>query len=214
MRFQLYKYTSQNVWSQLNDELLQTVPFEIDYKTGLKIRLQKKETFFKGELRKVEYFEKYDITTNTYSIPVIVEDIEYFRTKNLFSYKRITKIRWFYEDGTLCDEIKELEKFYSHVSSRNEIMRRRKNNIANITIMLIYFIETHDGNDDTSLNDARAFAKDLSFEISEYVEIGLDDLMIRLREEVADENSSHAFLKYKINDTMSIADYLIEELTI
>ena len=102
---------------------------EVDYTSVKEIdrHLQRKDYFTAGRLVKVEYYETYNLATDTGTNLVIRVEVNYVDTPdNSFTLYRETKRTWILEDGT--DGVQTTSyKYYSNIQSVDEAVTRRKN---------------------------------------------------------------------------------------
>ena len=133
--YKIWKYVREGV--QEDEE---QIPFDINYKTGLTIRLHPMRTFVKGVLIEVCYHlnaSKNSDGSVSYDEPIIREQFEYVRDAATFAQSRIQTIEWYDENGEIGPDKKELVKVYEPVEGITEGVRRRTNVIDQLKIDLI-----------------------------------------------------------------------------
>lgn len=113
-------------------------PIEIDYVTGLTVKLHRKSILVRGECRSEEFYENYNGTT--YSNLIVKENHSFTRDSLGFAIKRDTVINWYNEDGTINALAKNLPKYYSSVEQIEEGKTRRGNLVNALQIPTIGLI--------------------------------------------------------------------------
>lgn len=114
-------------------------PFDIDFVTGLTIKLHRKQTLVKGEVTKEEYYVNFNGTT--YS-DEIVEEVHTFTRNSLgFALYRTTTIKWYTEFGNHCPETKTWVKFYDGLQTIEEGISRRGNIVKYLQPVILSFLQ-------------------------------------------------------------------------
>jgi hypothetical protein len=120
----------------INDPLIP--PVQIDFVTGLDIKLHRKSIIVKGECRAEEFYENYD--GRVYS-NLIVREVHSFTRDSLgFAVKRDTVVSWINNNEQPNVVIKRLPKFYSSVEQIEEGKTRRGNLVNALQIPTIGLI--------------------------------------------------------------------------
>lgn len=117
---------------------------QVDYKTGLTARLEKKVTsMVDGEVREVEYHADDAFDDLVLKVAVFKDQAlttpGYTRTSNGLAVERWTERTWYREDDTAHPETKVTHKTYSHDSLQQmrEGRRRRGNVIDQLSITVL-----------------------------------------------------------------------------
>ena len=191
-------------------------PFsEIDYKTGLSIRLHPKKTFIQGELQSVEYYSAFDGTT--YSDLVLKVDIVYTRDALGFATTRTTTRTWYYTDDTIVDVPKVTIKHYNDALDRIKEGKRRRANLIDILInnvmglMLETMIPGQAADATAVIQTGRDFMKTHQIDITAFVQESHTDFKDSVTA------ASDAWLSNtpaSIGGSTTIKDYITTELTI
>ena len=114
-------------------------PVNLDYKTGLNVRLHAKNTLAKGELVKTEYFSDQALTDK-----VIQVDIAYNRDAMGFAQNRTVVRRWVMKNNQFHPTIKTTFKDYT-INTQDQIsegITRRENLINALQPKILYFMLT------------------------------------------------------------------------
>jgi len=170
-----------------------TPPVTIDYRTGLDRRLERKETFVKGELTMVEYFATASILSDgtlTFSDRVVVENYTYNRDTAGYALSRELKIQWVLENDSLSPTTKTLKKTYSPEGRILEGKRRRANVVNELELTVSNLLVQTEASDPTdpaqvqaALDLGRNLMREYHVDIGTYVEGSLQDLYNRLEAE-------------------------------
>lgn len=109
---------------------------ELDYSSvrQLSQHLQRRNTWNKGSLVKVEYFETYDKATNTGTNLVLQVDITYYYDAYGQTDYRITERKWFLRDNTTIGVQTSSTKYYDYSEGVAEGVTRRGNNLNNLKV--------------------------------------------------------------------------------
>lgn len=110
----------------------------IDYSSVrmLKQHLQRKNTWSKGSLIKVEYFESYNKETGIGINKFIQVDIQYFYDANGQVTHRETTRKWYLSDGVNTGVQTSSVKYYDYSEAVTEGIRRRTNNLNNLKVAI------------------------------------------------------------------------------
>jgi hypothetical protein len=130
MKLKIYDYIPKY---SLRNRILEIPPKEFDYDL---LDLVKKITMVYGDITEVVYYAEFNPSNNTYSIPLVKEQYQYYYVNNL-PYRRLLTISWYYIDGTLCTETKTKQKYYNAIDSMIALKSKRSNIIADIKISLV-----------------------------------------------------------------------------
>jgi len=101
-------------------------PSQIDYDI---LGLQKKRTIIKGELRSVDYYNSYIVSSQTYSDLVVSEYRDYIRDDIGLAQSRVLTSNWLLNDGTTGLTL-TFQKHYTPEEGIQEGIDRRGNMIA------------------------------------------------------------------------------------
>ena len=121
--YQIYEYFSGSKDST-------KFPGRINYKSELDKRLHPKRILGGGLLTNIKYYGEcvFDVGGElAFSDPVINVDFVWFLDEYGNIVKRVSEIRYYYDDGALDSEAKTLEKLYNPIEAFNASRRKRKN---------------------------------------------------------------------------------------
>ena len=187
-------------------------PLDIDFKTGLTVRLHPERIFDNGVL--VEVIHNLGTSVNpdgtlSFSDPVVQEKFEYTRDPYGFALYRVQTISWYLEDGTIGPDTKTLQKFYSPQERIAELERRRRNIVDNVKIIVIGAIAaTQQVDTSEAVQLGRAFFDDHQIAIANYIESGGDALI-----QGVEGDNTHVWLNNQIAPQVTIRAFLLNELT-
>jgi hypothetical protein len=143
-------------------------PHSLDYKTGLKQKLQAELTFDSlGNITQVIYY--LNATPNpiglTYTDPILKYNAVYFYNENdgYVTHRTVTR-SWMMTDDTWSNDTKVTTKYYTKVQARNVGLRRRRSLIDNLVIEVGFFVMITEGIQ--SVRDAELIAKPFLDEVS------------------------------------------------
>jgi hypothetical protein len=213
-KFKIYQYAHSD-----RDPYMS--PFDLDYKTGLMINLVPAMTMVQGELRQVTYYAVYDanepVYINRFKEPVLEVKVDYHRDYLGFAQYRVVTRRWYYEDGTICNDMsmaKVTTKIYDFIGTIREGKRRRQNVIDNMMIpimgMMLQTSVPHQFSGEAEvIREARRFMSVHKISMVSFI----DDSNPQLSEEIA--TASEAWLNNVISaDGTTIRMYLMNELNV
>lgn len=143
-------------------------PVNLDYKTGLDIRLHAKNTLIKGELVKTEYFSDQGLTDKVLDVAMI-----YNRDAIGFVLNRTVVRRWVMKNGEYHPTVKTTFKDYT-INPQDQIsegVTRRENSINALQPKVLYFmLTTIQGQTQTQIVlAARAFMDNLEDPITKFI---------------------------------------------
>jgi hypothetical protein len=178
----------------------------------------KKRTFNQGELTRVEYYDKFNPTANTYSDLVVVENRTYYRINQLLN-SRIINIAWILDDGVTTGYTKTTYKNYTPLEAIQAGQSRRQNVIADLEINVIGLLMQlgTGGTGTTTLNSLQAqmsgapFLSTYNAQISKFIQGFEEDI----KDAIA-ADTQYPWLNLVIPNTggITIRQYLIAGLTI
>lgn len=113
-------------------------PVDVDFITGLSIKLHRKVIIVKGECQKEEFYVNYDGTT--YSDLVVDEVITFTRDVLGFPNYKTTTLRWYKKSGEVHETQKTWVKYYSNLEKIQEGKVRRGNLVAGLQMPCIGLI--------------------------------------------------------------------------
>lgn len=192
------KFVTQNDPAAGNDQALEIgrylvvpavvwePPQALDYTRSLSTRLRRKETFVKGELRKVEFHPDATVEPDgsiTYANgPVVREDYEYVRDPIGFALSRMLTITWLRKDGSDHPVKKTRPKVYNFSQRMREGKRRRGNIVDELEVIvagLLLETELANNGDDVqaTVEHGRNFTSTYAADIADYVAVGLQTLL-------------------------------------
>lgn len=148
--------------------------YSINYKTELNTRLHPKHEVVKGELRKTTYFAEASMNSDQqleYNDPVLEVSFVWNRNPLGFCYRRDMIIRYYTEEGTLGDESKSTQKWYSNDEAISEGKRRRQNIVDGITMPIMgLMMATMSESDHIVIGLGRDFLKSHQASFTAYVQ--------------------------------------------
>lgn len=115
-------------------------PQSVDYIKDVNIRFARKETFTRGFLTNVEYFESSTTGENNityYTKPILNVNMKYHINDIGYVEYRETKRKWVRADGLYSTEYKTTTKKYNGIMSREEAIQRRNNIINQLIIDIV-----------------------------------------------------------------------------
>lgn len=182
-------------------------PLDVDYDL---LGYSKKRTFNKGELERVEYYENFVPSSNTYTVKVIEEICTYYRINQMLS-RREMKINWMLDDGT-TGYTRNTTKYYTLIEAIQAGETRRANLISDLKINVIGLLMQFSGASSVMAQQVGTpFLDTYSTEISKFIQ-GFEQ---QLKDSIATDTTFN-WLNLVIPNTggMTIRQYLISELTI
>jgi hypothetical protein len=190
-------------------------PIDVNYDI---MSFAKKRTFNQGELTKVEYYEKYIPTANTYQNKVVVENRTYYRINQLLN-SRIINIAWLMDDCVTTGFTKTTYKNYTPLEAIQAGQARRENVIADLEINVIGLLMAlgTGGTGTTTLNSLQAqmngapFLSTYNAQLSKFVQGFEQDIKSAIA-----VDTIYPWLNLVIPNTggITIRQYLIAGLTI
>lgn len=190
-------------------------PIDINYDI---LGYAKKRTFNQGELTRVEYYDSFNPSANTYSELVVVEDRKYYRINQLLN-SRVMNIAWILNDGVTTGYTKTTYKNYTPLEAIQAGQARRQNVIADLEINVIGLLMQlgTGGTGTTTLNSLQAqmngapFLSTYNAQISKFVQGFEQDI----KDAIA-ADTIYPWLNLVIPNTggITIRQYLIAGLTI
>lgn len=191
----------------------------VDFVSGLTVKLHRKSFLVKGECRSEEYYLNFDGTT--YSNLVVKEETVYTRNALGFPIYKDVKLSWMCEDGTIHPKTKEWRKYYSQLEQIKEGKTRRGNLVSNLQmpcIGLISIAMTGTPNPSAAvILEGRRFLGDYSKEFTIFIEDSNKEILNCL---IYSDNPKYVSIAtYPWIDTMTpygvtIRQFIINEMTI
>jgi hypothetical protein len=205
----LYKYFK--IYDRIGDgNIIQndSPPIDVDYDI---MGYAKKRTFNQGELVKVEYFENFIPSSNTYSVKVVEEDRIYYRINQMLN-SRAMVIKWFLNDGSI-GYTKTTNKSYTTLEAIQAGETRRANVISDLKINVIGLIMSMQQGV-TSIQaqmTGAPFLNTYALQISKYIQGFEQDI-----KDAIQNDTTFTWLNLVIPNTggMTVRQYLIAGLTI
>jgi len=105
-------------------------PFDIDFVSGLEIKLHRKSNIVKGECTYEEFYEDY--TDSTYTNLVVREESVYVRDSLGFPLYKDVTVKYALEGGGFYAKEKKWRKYYSSLEQIQEGKTRRGNLVSNL----------------------------------------------------------------------------------
>lgn len=190
-------------------------PIDINYDI---MGYAKKRTFNQGELTRVEYYDQFNPTANTFSGLVVVENRIYYRINQLLN-SRIMNIAWIMNDGVSTGFTKTTYKNYTALEAIQAGQARRENVIADLEINVIGLLMAlgTGGTGTTTLNSLQAqmngapFLSTYNAQISKFIQGFEQDIKNAIA-----ADTIYPWLNLTIPNTggITIRQYLIAGLTI
>lgn len=194
-------------------------PSNVDFVTGLSIKLHRKSTIVRGECTKEEYFVNYDGAV--YSDIVVKETTLFNRDALGFPINKTVTVIWYKNSGEEHPQSKTWNKYYSNLEKIQEGKSRRGNLVSNLQMPCIGLISialTGSPNPTSDvILEGRRFLADYSKEFTVFIEDSNRDIVQCL------SDSNHSKYAHQSNytwiDTMTpygitIRQFIISELTI
>lgn len=206
--YNLYDYFK--IYDKINDPSViigQHPPVDIDYDL---LGYNKKRTFNKGELERVEYYEKFNQTANTFTNKVVEEIRTYYRINQMLSRREMT-INWLLSNNT-TGYTKTTTKYYTMIEAIQAGETRRSNLISDLKIDVIGLIMMASGATSIQAQFAGTpFLSTYAIEISKYIQ-GFEQ---QLKDAIAND-VLYSWMNLTIPNTggITIRQYLIGELSI
>jgi len=184
----------------------------INYKTELIKSLHPSRVFSRGELGKVEWFSDSDLTDL-----ILQVEMEYTRDSLGFALHRITTRSWMNKSGNFHINKKVTIKKYSDLEQIAEGKTRRGNIIDGlqkpILGMMLATVIADDGESETErqtriIMEGRTFLATHKAKFTLFVE----DSNREIYQEIL--NATEYWLDNNISETMTIRDYILNELNI
>lgn len=100
-------------------------PFDVDFVSGLTIKLHRKQTMIKGEVQVEEYFLRFN--GSTYSDLVVKETHVFTRDSFGFAIYRTTTVQWYLKCNKISPYTKVWVKHYDMLQTIEEGIKRRGN---------------------------------------------------------------------------------------
>lgn len=194
-------------------------PFDLDFVTGLTVKLHRKSTIIKGECTEEEYFANYD--GSLYSDLIVKEETLYIRDALGFPISKTASLIWYRNNSAEHESKKTWVKYYSNLEKIQEGKTRRGNLVSNLQMPCIGLISIAmtGAQDPTTavILEGRRFLADYSKEFTVFIEDSNRDIVQCL------SDSNHSKYAHQSNytwiDTMTpygitIRQFIISELTI
>lgn len=214
--YNLYKYFK--IYDRVGDgNVIQSdhPPVDVNYDI---MGYAKKRTFNQGELIKVNYYENYSPTSNTYSGLVVSEKRTYYRINQLLNSRTID-IAWYLDDTITTGYTKTTYKNYTPLEAIQAGQARRENVIADLEINVIGLLMQlgTGGTGTTTLNSLQAqmngapFLSTYNAQISKFIQGFEQDIKTAIA-----IDTTYPWLNLVIPNTggITIRQYLIGGLTI
>ena len=185
---------------------------EVDYDSvkELTINTQRRETFNKGQLTKVEYFESFDKATNTGTNKLLQVDVVYVMGADSLVESRTTTRAWYLTDNTTVGVSTDSVKTYTNTAGVVEGITRRDNNVNALKLMVPGMIMATTGDSLTVARDkGRVFFSELSNDFTDY--IAVDNRSI-LTDIPAVDHNVHTWLNNPVGPGVTIELYILDQL--
>ncbi len=187
--------------------------YTVNYKTELNTRLHPQHTVVDGELQTTMYYAEGTLTASgsvEYTDPVIKVSFVWNRNPLGFVYERNSKIEYYLEDGTIGEDTKETQKFYSNDEAISEGKRRRQNIVDSITLpVMSMMLKTIPEDDGVVIQKGRVFLKKHQASFSAFINESNNQIIADI---VASEE---LWLNNPINDQLTtIRQYILSKLSI
>lgn len=201
----IYDFTRYKFKTKAYQEQRETRPVDVDYKTGLDVRLHPKHTLLHGELQKTEYFRDYDPVEKTHSHPILEVHFVYTRDAAGFAVSRTSTIYWYLSDSTIDTTGKTMVKYYSNLEAVAEGIRRRGNIVNDVALRVVGFVMAFDSIEQPAATlRAREFSMDYKTSIDAFVSVSVKDIITQLS-----EDTKYTFLDGMLSAELSVRNYMI-----
>ena len=179
--YKIYNYTTDDSIENVRDYKIP--PHGLNYKTGVSTRLHPDYEFNElGFLVKCTYYsdmssylDSNGFTQFEFENPILEYTADYELHDNGYAKKRIVERKWYKMDGSISDETKLSEKYYTGITARDEGKRRRRNLINGVLVDTVgLFIMTEETLSTVIEAETHAipFMKEVAPGISDYYEYG------------------------------------------
>jgi hypothetical protein len=191
---------------------LESVPYDVDYVTGLTQRLHPVETYERGRIVRIDYFLNagLDAYGEKYGTDLFVtESFDYTNNAGGFAVSRVQVISWYLEDGTVGGT-KERHKLYNTKDSRAEGRRRRRNviDISSMNVIKLLAGTETGGDINAAVIMGVTFMAGYKLQTEAYLEMATNDLYTAVL-----SNTTASWLNNVINaEGATIRMYLAGEL--
>jgi len=188
-------------------------PFDLDFLTSLSIKLHRKQTMVKGEIKVEEYYK--DFNGTVYSGLVVKESNVYTRDSFGFAQYRTTTVEWILKNGQTSDKKKIWKKYYDSLQMIEEGVVRRGNIVKYLQpVILTILMQTSTQSEMMNIIPwGRSFLSYLKSEFDNFVDHSDKAIISRVDDE--DVLIQFPWLTRQIPNTqITILQYIISELTI
>lgn len=194
-------------------------PIDVDFITGLKIKLHRKSIIVKGECTAEEYYETYDGTT--YGNLIVKETNVFTRDALGFAIKRDTTIAWYMNNGATHATTKLIPKYYSNLQKIEEGKTRRVNLVSSlqmpcIGLISIAMIGTPNATP-AIIAEGRKFMNDYKIEFDNFKDVSDKTILSCLSDSLHPKYitvTNYSWIDSMTPYGVTIRQYLINELTI
>jgi hypothetical protein len=194
-------------------------PVELDYVTGLKVKLHRKSIVVKGEIKAEEFYEDY--VNNAFVNLIVKEETTFTRDALGFPLYKDVLVKWYCEDGTAHATNKIWRSYYNQLEQIKEGKVRRGNLVANLQMPCIGLISIALTGSPTPTTavilEGRKFLADYSKEFTIYIEDSNKEIISCF----SDANNSryvtqanYPWIDFITPYGISIRQFMINELTI
>lgn len=212
--FKLYDFLTKDAFTYKNLNFSYT-PKSINYITDVNIRFARKETFTRGFLTNVEYYESSTTGANgelIFNNPVLNVNMKYHVNDIGYVTYRETTRKWQTLDNTYSSDSKVTIKQYNGVMSREEAIQRRNNiinqliiDIVNITYAYYYTTKTFN---ETELM-VLPLLDELENDVNKYIKGNLQPLIVKVTNA---DNITHPWLDIIVQGSTTLQDYMENKL--
>ncbi len=211
--FRIYEFLSDDAMVKYNNYSL--TPKSVDYIKDVEIRFARKETFNRGFLTNVEYYESssLDIYGNlVFENPILNVNVTYHIDSNDYVTYRETKRKWKLNNGLYSTDIKTTIKYYSGVMAREEAIQRRNNIINQLIIDVVkivygYYYLTYSIHDVELL--IMPLLDSLKMEVDKYIKGNIQPLITGISTASV---VTYTWLTIIVTGTTTLQDYIENKL--
>jgi hypothetical protein len=185
---------------------------EIDYTSVIEVmeHLQRKDTFTKGHLTKVEYFETFNKVTNVGTNKVLQVDMVYTLDASAQTDYRTTTRKWYLRDNTTIGVETVSVKYYNYVEGVKEGVHRRANILDGLKVSVPGLIMA---TANVGLSTAQQMGIPLfsvySTGFKNYVEVKDPTVIMS----ITNDTTFSSWLNNQIGGGATIRSYIINEMT-
>lgn len=195
------------------------VPVNVDFVSGLSVKLHRKSIIVKGEVQREEFYEF--CTNGVFSNLILKEETSFTRNALGFPlYKEVT-ITWINEDETENTIKKSWRSYYDQLEQIKEGKVRRGNLVAALQMPIIGLISISiNGNTNATpqvILEGRRFLSDYNKEFTTFIEDSNKDILACLSDPLNAKyatGQNYTWIDSATPYGVTIRQYIVNEMTI